>query len=521
MESLPLTAEARRLVAHLEALETQAPDTGTTYHVAGIGGGFYLAYEQLRNAATYRERHLLLRGAIERFLRRDFKWHSGDKEAAVELVVELTQAGYLKNDTVPTAKIDQIDELLVRYSRARAGLVEREHVKPERADGWLYQIASAQIEDFLVPNRRLAVVMSFAYEHYLQSVPPPVIAPDDDELAYPIALYCAMQRSIFKSDIATTRYYCLAGRLARLTEHDLTTLARTNILLDELYQAPQTNRLARLINRYGAPMRVLRELLTDTGVVPATMTDRGATLARLKRLTELQYQLTHRHLRGQIAKALLFIFITKTLLGVGIEVPYDLAVHGAIDWLPLVLNIVFPVIYMIVIGARISTPGRQNTELVVDYADRILYQTARPTLEYRIRRRVSSSSLGVAFNVVYTVGFLISFGLVTWALYRLGFTLVSGIIFFVFLSAVSFLAFRLRQSARELAILDERQGLLQTLTDFLSTPFVRLGYWLSDRYAKLNIVAAFLDVAIEMPLKTTLRLVRQWVGFMRDKQEEI
>jgi len=26
---------------------------------------------------------------------------------------------------------------------------------------------------------------------------------------------------------------------------------------------------------------------------------------------------------------------------------------------------------------------------------------------------------------------------------------------------------------------------------------------------------------IEMPLKTTLRLVQQWIGFLRDKQEEI
>jgi hypothetical protein len=62
---------------------------------------------------------------------------------------------------------------------------------------------------------------------------------------------------------------------------------------------------------------------------------------------------------------------------------------------------------------------------------------------------------------------------------------------------------------------------LQTFTDFLSSPFVRLGHWLSDKYSKANIVTFVLDLAIELPLKSSLRFVRQWIGFMRDKQEEL
>ncbi len=521
MESLPLSVEARRLVTQLEALATQAPDPGPTYHVAGIGAGFYFAYEQLRNAAAYREHHLLLRSAIERFLKRSLKWHDADQLVGAELVVELTQAGYLKNDTVATVRIGQIDALLRQYQVVAQRLVTQERVKADLAATWLYQIASARIEDLLTPNRRLAVFMAFAYEHYLQAIEPPQSAIDEDELTYPIALYAAMQRTLFKSDLATTRYYCLAARLAHLGDAELKDFARTNILLDELYQSPLANRLSRLINRYGAPMRMLRELVTETATTPDTIVDRSATLLKLKRLTQQQYQLVHDRLHGQVAKALLFIFLTKTLLGVAIEVPYDLAVMGAIAWSPLILNIMFPIVYMVLIGARITTPSQHNTELVTSYADRILYQGAGAPLEYRPRKRVNSRSLKLAFNIIYTVGFLVSFGLVSWVLYLLDFNIVNGIIFFVFLSAVSFLGFRLRQSARELAVLDEHQGLLQTLADFLSTPFIRLGWWLSDRYSKLNLVTVLLDVAIEMPLKTTLRLVQQWIGFMRDKQEEL
>ena len=130
-------------------------------------------------------------------------------------------------------------------------------------------------------------------------------------------------------------------------------------------------------------------------------------------------------------------------------------------------------------------------------------------------------SLVALFLVVYAVGFIGSIALLIWILNRLGYNFVNGLIFFVFFSAVSFLGFRLRQSAHELALIDERQGVIQTLADFLSTPFVRVGHWISDKYAKINLVTLVLDLAIEMPLKTSLRLLRQWISFMRDKQEEL
>jgi len=175
---------------------------------------------------------------------------------------------------------------------------------------------------------------------------------------------------------------------------------------------------------------------------------------------------------------------------------------------------------MATIGARIKMPSRQNTEVIATYIDRILYTSDTPVV-YKRRRRVKSSSLNLAFSVVYAIGFISSISLLIWVLHLLQFNLANGAIFFVFLSAVSFLGFRLRQTPQEYEMLDERQGLLSTIIDFLSAPFVRVGHWISDKYSKANIVTLVLDLAIEMPLKTSLRFVQQWIGFLRDKQEEL
>jgi tetrahydromethanopterin S-methyltransferase subunit F len=229
---------------------------------------------------------------------------------------------------------------------------------------------------------------------------------------------------------------------------------------------------------------------------------------------------TRKSLNGRIIKTILFVFITKTLIGVSLEVPYDLFVSGAVAWTPLLANISFPIIYMLAISARISTPSRTNTDVVAGYIERILYDTGTPVV-YQPKRRISSGSLRTVFTGVYAIGFVGSLVLLLWLLRSLQFNVVNGMIFFLFLSAVSFLGVRLRQSAHELAMLDEREGVLNAFADFLSTPFVRVGQWLSDKYAKANIVTTILDLAIEMPIKTSLRLLRQWVSFMRDKQEEL
>jgi hypothetical protein len=59
------------------------------------------------------------------------------------------------------------------------------------------------------------------------------------------------------------------------------------------------------------------------------------------------------------------------------------------------------------------------------------------------------------------------------------------------------------------------------MRDIIYLPFIYVGQYISDRYAKVNIIATVLDLMIELPLKTVLRLVRQWTLFLNSKKDEI
>ena len=123
--------------------------------------------------------------------------------------------------------------------------------------------------------------------------------------------------------------------------------------------------------------------------------------------------------------------------------------------------------------------------------------------------------------MAYVLTFFLVFGAVILQLINWHFNMVQGIIFFIFMGTASFLGFRLSRIVRELELVTSRPGLLATARDLLYLPFILLGQWLSDKYARINVIALILDTLIELPLKTVLRLVRQWTDFISEKKDEI
>ncbi len=75
--------------------------------------------------------------------------------------------------------------------------------------------------------------------------------------------------------------------------------------------------------------------------------------------------------------------------------------------------------------------------------------------------------------------------------------------------------------ARELIIIDRREGFLNLLLDFLSLPIVRMGHWFSVKMSKINVFVFLLDFIIEAPLKIVLEVVEDWFSFVREKKEEV
>lgn len=476
-------------------------------HVTGAGRTLTFAYEQLRNAAEYTEEHVLLQHAIRRFYKRAFLSRDAKvvSNSGEELVIELTLAGYLQNDTVPVAVIEKINTLAVQYFAAATGKAK---------DEWTLHVLAAEVEQLLSRDLKRIVFLQFAYDHFLKTIDKQKLFSGQQAEDYEIALFVAAHRALLKSNPATIRL----GLLRRYQQAPgSAAYKQTNEMIDRVLESSTTDRLYRLVNRRGATLRILWRLIDEQENAIQLLQKREQFLSAFETQIESEYERINSRINKGIIKSVIFLIITKVLIGVAVEVPYDYAFHGEILWLPLAINLLFPPVYMILLRFTLRLPGGTNSRALTDNVDELLYGENKVVAQsYR-----NTKGFGFAFNAVYALLFVLIFGGVSWLLLSLEFSVVHLLIFFVFLSTASFLGFRLSRQIRELEAVEGQQDGVSMVRDFLYIPFVVVGRWMSEKYARVNLVAMILDMVIELPLKTILHLIRQWGTFITSKKDDL
>jgi len=507
-----------QLKAQLESAATsEKADQGQTINVAGVGGMVSLAYEQLRNAAEYTQEHLLRQRAIRRFYVRNLPLagkSDANKSIAEELVVELTQAGYIENDSQPYEILGKLHAVATRHHHNYRQMREA-GVKRSDAEEWTLDLLSVETEDRLANDKRPDAYLRFAYHHYQATLKREMFT-DDPQDNFEASLYVAVHRALLKSDLANIRYDML--QLYRISDSNIHEYIEFQRRVSELYSSALTDKLTRFIDKHGAPLRVLKSMVEDNVKLPTLLADERHFMAAYESQIGTEYKSAQSRLNKGLLKSILFLLISKGLIGLFIEVPYDLALTGSIIILPLVINMLFPIAYLLVLRLGLKIPGKANTHAMIGYMRDALYgENERTTLYTKPKK----SERSTGFTIVYAVMFLVAFGAVINRLMSWEFNVVQGTIFFVFLATASFLGFRLSHVIRELELLTSKPGLLQIVRDFFYLPFIMLGQWLSDKYRKLNFVALILDTVIELPLKTVLRLFRQWANFINEKKDQI
>lgn len=475
-------------------------------HVSGAGRTLTFAYEQLRNAAEYTEEHLLLQRAIRRFYKRLFLSRDAQRLATSgeELIVELTLAGYLENDSIEVEVISEINKLATMYFAAHSSYGK---------DVWTLDVLAVEIERLFNADAKRTVFSQFAYDHFLETIDQKKVV-GHVSADFEVSLFVGVQQALLKADQATVR----AALLRRYQQLPNTGAYKTtNQMIDRVFQSKTTDKIFRVVDRRGAPLRVLWRLIDEHPNVTHLLNSREQFLSAYETQITNEYNRIDRRITRGIVKSVAFLIITKVIIGIAIEVPYDYLLHGAILWLPLAINLLFPPVYMVLLRFTLALPGHANTQSLIEAVDDLLYGEKKL---FVISQR-ASGGFGWAFNLVYAFIFVAIFGSATWGLVLLGFLPLHILIFFIFLSTASFLGFRLSRQIRELEVLQGQQDSVSMVRDFLYIPFVVVGRWMSEKYSRINIVAMILDMVIELPLKTVLHLLRQWGAFITSKKDEL
>lgn len=139
--------------------------------------------------------------------------------------------------------------------------------------------------------------------------------------------------------------------------------------------------------------------------------------------------------------------------------------------------------WLLEFGLSIKKPGEANTERIIEKIKGFMYKKNKGE---KIRFSLISFNrhrlLYGIFFALHGLFFLVTFIGISYFLIKLNFKIISGMIFFVFLSPVLLFGYRVRFTAPELNVTGEKEGFLSSVITNFTLPLLNLGVWLSKAW---------------------------------------
>ena len=401
-------------------------------------------------------------------------------------------------------RIDKVtfEKILTKYISNLAGPVPND---------WVIKMASSEIEELFNLNTDYKQFTFFAFQAIRQKIN---IADENADLL----VYFAVDKVYAGSDDEQISYHILnlAGEITgeKLAEAwKLFNLAKNHKLLP---------RITKFVRRQMPPLILLRDMyFSSPSEFKKNLSEENLFKENAAETLEIQLEQMSGRIRTAGWRSILYVFLTKMILAVGLEIPFEIFVYGELSRLPLAINLLFPPLLMWITTLDTHLPKEREKNALIERAWFIIdnldsLKDEDDALSDTVEQK---NSLGYAvFSALYVFIFLGIFGLIYFILSEIGFTLASKVMFIFFLTIVAFFAYRISQIAKVYTWKGVRET--STLGDIVALPILAIGSRLSRGLSKLNFLAFTFDFILEAPFKIILEFLDGWVQFLSVKKEE-
>ncbi len=486
-------------------------------------------YEKIRGVVDWREEHLLRKTAIERILKRRVFTRTPGEDFAEPFLEELIRGGHFPNNNIPSSRIPEIQQIISKY------LFLLEHASQDasgkllaKLQGWLLGIAAAEVEETLISSRRERALIDFM----TQSMEQDIVLKNGIALSQAdkhIQVYVAVCRALFKLDDSTISYH-LFEKLYPFWENPdqetLRTIAEKIHVLSEKIRGilfhPLSEKLYQVAERYDTPYLLVGDIITEN---PDNFSELAQDSIKLEGAMKEAYTVRLGKLRGKMHRAALYgtlsVFLSKILIALAAEIPFDKYVTHEFNTGAIGISVAVPPLLMLLLMTSITTSSEENFQKVMLEVMRITYATDKRNMHELTSPRKKGAILNTIIYAIYLASFVLSFGLLFFALNKLNFSTLSSVVFLLFISLITFGGTKIRQRGAELLIGEQKQGFLYSVFDFFTLPFIAVGRWLSRQVARYNILVVLLNFLIEIPFQIFVEFLEHWRSFLKEKKEEV
>ncbi|MAG29006.1 hypothetical protein CL632_02575 [bacterium] len=480
-------------------------------------------YERMRNSVDYKEEHLVRRNAIERILRRMLA-SDNREDLAENLINELIHARYLPNDIIPQRKIGELEKIFEKYF-ALLGLAPLKDIhNTQSLSSWTLGIMATEIDEFLVPPHLMHASINTMYE-YMQSK-----LHIEDEISLQERhkqVYIASSRSLYKNDEDTLKYHLFITYYPEWPSADKNLIKKIGAHLQDIRSQidtdlnhPLKEKLTTTFRKHVGYFSVLSEIIShNPGNAWSDLHIPNQFETRIQEICKKKYLESRAALHRGITRSIIYLVLTKFLIAIILEIPIEYFILQDFDYIPLLINLIFPPSLLAVIALSTKLPDDENTKQMIAGISNIIEGKGDIIQMRKTKQR--GFIMQTIFVLSYGILFLLSFGVLIYILQLLNFSIIGILIFLFFLSLVSLFAYRIRLTNQELIVTPPKKGIIRGLWSFFTIPVLHAGKWMSTRFAKINVFIFVLDFVIEAPFKAFIKIIEEWMNYVHEKKEEI
>lgn len=502
----------KKLCGLCPVVETE-PEQGPYIAVEHLTGRFGAMYEKVRSLVDYKEYHVIRRSAIKRIINRQLYLEHSSANVGVALLRDLVSSGYLPNNKIPESKAVTLLQIIRKWT-----LFGREGLSTSLS----LDFAAIEIERFLYPDPITELVAN----SFFRATEPFVVYQDLRIQNQSLITYAACRRAFLAEDQAGLLYALLVRSMPEVAQHD----RGEDILLGTVRQVFQTIKTADKIatdplvwtvstrlKNHALYHAVLLEILRSYGKGAELVFEDEEKLAELVQSNIERKQSQQRKiLRKSGERAVIYLLLTKIVLGLLLEWPYEHFILGSASYFALGTNALFHPILLFLMVTFVGTE-KKGVKRVTDGVFAIVEGKEMKRL---FIRPPGSSTTFFFVACFYILLFAASFGAILWALIALQFNIVSILLFFVFLTLVSYFGLRIRRSARRWEPERVKPNTMGLIWNLFAFPIVHTGRWFSVRFASINVFVLFLDFLVEVPFKAFLGIFDASLSFIKEHRVE-
>ncbi len=506
------------------------PDDMSVLTVSQTASLMALIYERIRNAVEFREDHLILRGAIERILRRRLALNPEGTGEAENLLRELLWARYFDVGTLGYEDVNKVQKIINNYIfLKKKALIGRDSQQAEYFNQFLIDLITAEIEETLLPDISLkkAIQSYFIFQVLRKKIK----IEDISEQVKDIYFLVAIEKTFRRSDKAYQRYHLFINLYKKIIDFKQIELESFSSKLmeslkkiDEYINNPYVDNLVKYTRKQLPPFLILFELIKrkfDNAL--EILTDKDKLWEEVDYICREKYQQINKRVRNLAVRSFIYIFLTKMVFALILEVPLSKYFYGEINNQSIIINTLFPPFLMTAILAFFKIPGEENTkriyQRIIEIIDKDMSFETKVSFMPK-KSKPKKPTLVFGFTVLYSMTFIVTFSLIYEILSYLNFNLISQLIFVFFVSVVTFFSYRIKQITNELK-LQEKESVITPLIDFFFMPILSAGKFFSQEISKLNFFIFIFDFIIEAPFKLIIEVVEEWINFVKKRKEEI